>query len=151
MVDTRTPEQRSRIMRSVGTQNTGPELTVRKLLHSMGYRFRLHVRHLPGTPDIVFQRRKMAIFVHGCYWHGHGCRKGAPPKSSLEYWGPKIQANKERDARNVSALKEAGWQTLVLWQCELGDTTALAARLMDFLGPPKFRSTLPAHSGTIRV
>ncbi|WP_175107943.1 very short patch repair endonuclease [Pararobbsia alpina] len=141
MVDTRTPAQRSRIMRAVGTQNTGPELLVRKLLHRLGYRFRLHVRVLPGTPDVVFSGRKKVILIHGCYWHGHACKKGALPKSSLQYWAPKIQANRERDVRNDAALRAAGWDVLTLWQCELKDVATLESALISFLGPSKIRST----------
>ncbi|CAN0617995.1 XorII very short patch repair endonuclease [Burkholderia multivorans] len=152
MVDTRTPDQRSKIMRAVGTRDTGPELLVRRLLHRLGYRYRLHAHGLPGTPDIVFASRKKIIFIHGCYWHGHSCKKGALPKSSLEYWGPKIQANRDRDARNVAALTAAGWQVLTLWQCELRDMSAVESTLIAFLGPTsKIRSTRQEHSGTIRV
>ncbi|MPV69064.1 very short patch repair endonuclease [Burkholderia sp. BE17] len=142
MADTRTPAQRSKIMRAVGTRNTGPELTVRKLLHRLGYRYRLNVRGLPGTPDIVFAGRKKVIFVHGCYWHGHNCKKGALPKSSVDYWGPKIQANRDRDARNVADLTQAGWSVLTVWQCELRDLSAVEETLSSFLGQSaKFRST----------
>ncbi|WP_250477261.1 very short patch repair endonuclease [Caballeronia sp. INML1] len=137
-------------MRAVGTRNTGPEMLVRRLLHKLGYRYRVHVRELPGTPDIVFSGRRKVIFVHGCYWHGHSCRKGALPKSSLNYWGPKIQANQARDNRNVEALEAAGWGALTLWQCELRDPSAIVSVLVSFLGPTsKNRSTSPTHSGTI--
>src|SRR5712664_2810518 len=102
MADTRTKEQRSRIMKSVGTYHTGPELTVRRLLHRLGYRYRLHRRDLPGRPDIVFPGRRKAIFIHGCFWHGHDCSKGKLPKSRTEYWTAKIRANQDRDARAVA-------------------------------------------------
>ena len=122
-------------MQAVKSKNTTPELAVRSLLHRMGYRFRLHRRDLPGTPDIVFPGRRSAIFVHGCYWHAHGCRIGQPPKSRLDYWQPKLEANKARDRRKLADLEGAGWDVLVVWQCELRDTAALTERLGKFLGP----------------
>ena len=133
MADTRTPAQRSRIMASVGTKNTGPEMAVRRILHRLGLRYRLHARELPGRPDIVFRPRKLAIFVHGCFWHRHGCSKGRAPKSRLEYWAPKLAANAARDAANVQALEDAGWRVLTIWQCETADTHGLAAKLTDFV------------------
>ncbi|MEH6683818.1 MAG: very short patch repair endonuclease [Qipengyuania sp.] len=99
MVDNRTKESRSSLMSRIGSKHTKPELTVRSLLHNVGYRFRLHWKELPGKPDIVFIGRRKAIFVHGCYWHGHGCKIGKPPKSNLEFWLPKIERNRERDAQ----------------------------------------------------
>jgi DNA mismatch endonuclease (patch repair protein) len=124
-------------MQSVRQKNTGPELAVRRLLHGMGYRFRLHRRDLPGTPDIVFPSRKKVIFVHGCYWHGHGCSKGRLPKSGLAYWGPKIARNQERDATNAADLGRAGWEVLTVWQCEMQDEQSLAERLVAFLADNK--------------
>src|ERR1035438_3891223 len=109
MADTRTPEQRRRIMQSVGTRDTGPELKVRRLLFSLGYRYRLNAKKLPGRPDIVFPGRMKAIFVHGCFWHGHGCRKGRAPKSRIEYWKPKLKNNRRRDLAQSRALKTLGW------------------------------------------
>jgi DNA mismatch endonuclease, patch repair protein len=123
-------------MQSVGTKNTGPEIDVRRLVHGMGYRFRLHRKDLPGTPDIVFPGRRKVIFVHGCYWHGHGCDKGRLPKSRLEYWGAKVEANCARDRRNEAALVDRGWRVLTVWQCELRDSDALARRLRKFLDAP---------------
>jgi len=120
-------------MQSVKTEDTGPEWIVRRLLFSLGYRYRLHRRDLAGSPDIVFQGRKKAIFVHGCFWHGHDCAKGKAPKSRTEYWGPKIEANRLRDQRNLIALHTLGWNPLVLWQCELADEQALNDRLISFL------------------
>jgi DNA mismatch endonuclease (patch repair protein) len=117
-------------MQSVGTKNTGPEIALRKLLHRLGFRFRLHIRSLPGRPDIVLAGRKTAIFVHGCYWHGHGCSKGRLPKSRLDYWGPKIAANRERDAKNLGALKAKGWKVILVWQCELLKLTRLEKKLL---------------------
>lgn len=137
MVDTRSPEQRRRIMQSVKTKDTGPELTVRRALFAAGYRFRLHRKDLPGSPDIVLPGRKKVIFVHGCFWHGHGCAKGRASKSRRDYWGPKLKANRDRDARNRIALMELGWDVLTLWQCELSDLEALNMRLQTFLGASK--------------
>jgi len=100
----------------------------------MGYRFRLHRKDLPGTPDIVLPGRRAAIFVHGCFWHGHGCRIGQLPKSRLDYWLPKIEANRERDRRKGGALEAAGWRVLTVWQCEIRDLDVLQERLWIFLG-----------------
>ena len=122
-------------MSRIGTKNTAPELVVRRLLHSLGYRYRLHRKDLPGTPDIVLPRLRKAIFVHGCFWHAHGCRIGQLPKSRLEYWEPKLGRNKTRDAEKSEALRNAGWDVLTLWQCEIKDSTLLDERLRAFLTP----------------
>jgi DNA mismatch endonuclease (patch repair protein) len=133
MADTRTPGQRRRIMQAVKTENTGPEWEVRRLLHHLRYRYRLHPKNLPGRPDIVFPGRKIAIFVHGCFWHGHGCSKGKLPKSRLEYWGPKLKANQQRDASKAAELRALGWRTLTIWQCELKDAKKLTPKLVKFI------------------
>lgn len=123
-------------MQSVRQKNTGPELAIRRALHALGYRFRLHPKTLVGRPDLVFSARKKAIFVHGCFWHGHGCSKGRLPTSRLDYWGPKIAANKQRDERTVNELERAGWRCFVVWQCETsGDMARTVARIVAFLGP----------------
>lgn len=141
MTDTRTPTQRSRIMASVGTKNTGPEVLVRSALHRLGYRFRLHRKDLPGRPDIVMPARRLILFVHGCYWHGHGCRKGRLSKSNVAYWGPKIEENRARDARNVAALETLGWDVRVIWQCELKEAADVESYLNKLVGAvPKIRS-----------
>ena len=140
-MDTRTPEQRRRIMQSVKSKDTGPELVVRRLLHGMGYRYRLHRRDLPGRPDIVLGPRRKAIFVHGCFWHGHGCPKGRLPKSRLDYWQPKVDNNRERDRTKEEQLKSLGWSVLTIWQCETADLELLAARLQEFVGNREIRST----------
>lgn len=124
-------------MQSVGQKNTGPEIAIRRALHRLGYRFRLHARSLPGRPDIVFPSRQKVIFVHGCFWHGHDCSKGRLPKSRPEYWIPKIEANKNRDERTVNELKKAGWESLVIWQCEVAQLDEAMATVVRFLGPPK--------------
>ena len=133
MVDTRTKEQRRRIMQAVRGKDTGPEWTVRRLLHSLGYRYRLHRKDLPGKPDLAFPSRKKAIFVHGCFWHAHGCRFGRPPKSRLDFWLPKLARNRQHDAGIREQLEELGWQVLTVWQCETKDSAALTIRLCAFL------------------
>lgn len=139
MTDTRTKEQRSRIMRSVGARNTGPELLVRRALARLGYRFRLHRHDLPGRPDIVFPGKRKIIFVHGCFWHGHGCSKGKLPKSRGEYWIKKIEANRARDKMVGADLAGLGWQTISVWQCELKQLPDVVHSLRKFLGPPSTR------------
>ena len=134
MADTRTPEQRRHIMQAVKTKDTGPEWTVRRILYEHGFRYRLHPRTLPGRPDIVFPRRKKAIFVHGCFWHSHSCRKGQAPKSRLDYWAPKLSANSRRDAAKVAELEKLGWSVMTIWQCEIADRDLLIAKLTTFLG-----------------
>ena len=115
-MDTRDPEQRRRIMQAVKNKNTGPEMVVRRLLHSIGYRFRLHPKDLPGKPDIVLPRYRTAIFAHGCFWHAHGCPKGLPPKSNHNYWLPKLDQNVSRDNKKIAQLKSLGWRVIVIWQ-----------------------------------
>jgi DNA mismatch endonuclease (patch repair protein) len=133
-MDTRSLEQRRRIMQSVGTKDTGPELIVRRLLYSLGFRYRLHGKKLPGKPDLVFASRRKAVFVHGCFWHNHECSKGRAPKSKAEYWLPKLETNRLRDDRNLDLLASQGWQSLVVWQCETKDPDALRLKLVSFLG-----------------
>lgn len=120
-------------MSSVRTKHTGPEIMVRKLVHALGYRFRLHREDLPGKPDLVFPSRRKAVFVHGCFWHGHGCRWGRLPKSKTDYWGPKIATNRARDARQRAELRRAGWSAIIVWQCELRDPAKVQAKLRSFL------------------
>lgn len=134
MADRVNPATRSKIMSAVPTKNTSLELTVRKLLTKRGYRYRLHRKDLPGTPDIVFPGRKKAIFVNGCFWHQHpGCIKARPPKSRQEYWVPKLGRNAANDERNQRALEALSWQVLVIWQCESKDASALDDTLVRFL------------------
>lgn len=129
-----TPEQRSRIMRAVKAADTGPEMAVRRMVHRMGYRFRLHRRDLPGTPDLVFPRLRKVIFVHGCFWHGHDCARGArAPRTNAEYWRGKIARNRARDALHAVALKAQGWRSAVVWECELNNPPAVKKRLGRFL------------------
>lgn len=137
MMDTRTKEQRRRIMQSVGTAHTEPEMIVRRALYAEGYRYRLHRKDLPGKPDIVFAKRRKIIFVHGCFWHGHNCPKGRLPKSRLDYWGPKIERNRQRDCDSERALHMQGWEVMTVWQCEIKALPLLICRLSEFLGPSK--------------
>jgi DNA mismatch endonuclease (patch repair protein) len=139
MTDVFTPQKRSAVMRRVKGKDTSPELKVRHALHRLGARFRLHRKDLPGAPDIVLPRRRLAIFVHGCFWHGHNCPRGARvPKQNREYWLSKVGRNRERDAVNLGALEAKGWRVETVWECELKDPTALESRLRLLLdqAPP---------------
>lgn len=109
-------------------------MTVRRLVHGLGYRYRVHCRTLPGTPDLVFKGRRKVIFVHGCFWHGHGCSKGRAPKSRLEYWNAKLTLNRERDLRSEQELAKQGWEVLTIWQCQTKDALELKRILTEFLG-----------------
>jgi DNA mismatch endonuclease, patch repair protein len=121
-------------MRAIRSKDTHPELAVRSLVHRLGYRFRLHRTDLPGKPDLVFISRHKVIFVHGCFWHSHkGCKVAHVPKSNLKYWGPKLERNRARDAKHVKALTIAGWQTLIIWECEVRSSVDLSERIMRFL------------------
>ena len=134
-IDPLSPEARSAQMRRVRSKDTGPELVVRRLVHSMGYRFRLHSKTLPGHPDLVFAGRRKVIFVHGCFWHRHeGCPRCRMPKSRVDFWRPKLEGNQKRDQANQLRLRELGWDYLVIWECQLKDVAALAARIREFLG-----------------
>jgi DNA mismatch endonuclease (patch repair protein) len=122
-------------MAAVRGKDTGPEMLVRRLAHSLGYRYRLHVRKLPGAPDLVFPGRKMIIFVHGCFWHRHpGCSLARLPKSRLDFWLPKLEGNHERDAKNVNLLRRDGWRVKVIWECETKKLGRLRAKIEKFLG-----------------
>ena len=118
-MDTVDRETRSRIMSSVGQKDTGPEILLRHSLHKAGLRYRLHDRTLPGSPDLVFPRFKAVVFVHGCYWHSHGCYKSTVPKSRREFWKNKFRVNRERDERNAMLLRKRGWRVLTVWECVL--------------------------------
>jgi DNA mismatch endonuclease (patch repair protein) len=135
-MDKLTPERRSENMRRIKSKDMKPELLVRKLVHGLGYRYRLHRKDLPGKPDLVFGPRKKVIFVHGCFWHGHvreGCLDSRRPKSNTDYWNPKLTRNKERDAERIVALEADGWDVFVIWECETTDVKALQAKLRQFL------------------
>ncbi len=128
---------RSQMMAAVRSKNTAPEMTVRRLVHSMGYRYRLHRSDLPGKPDLVFPSRGKVIFVHGCFWHQHGCKDSHMPKSNEAYWHPKFERNRVRDAAHLNALRASGWKYLVLWECELVEPRRIRRRLSSFLGRPR--------------
>lgn len=131
---TESAAQRRRTMQAVKSKDTTPEMRVRRLLHSMGYRYRLHRDCLPGTPDLVFVSRRKVIFVHGCFWHGHSCARGARvPKTNREYWLKKVARNRERDRVVRSDLETLGWDALVVWECETQDIDKLRAKVLEFL------------------
>jgi DNA mismatch endonuclease (patch repair protein) len=133
-MDKLTPERRSANMRAIRSKGMKPEMVVRRLVHTLGYRYRLHRKDLPGKPDLAFVGRRKAIFVHGCFWHQHsGCRDGRPPSSNQQYWIPKLERNAERDAKAVRDLSERGWKTLVVWECETESKPDLERRLRSFL------------------
>ncbi|WP_263498565.1 very short patch repair endonuclease [Mesorhizobium sp. ESP7-2] len=137
IVDHLTPERRSALMSKIRGKNTAPELRVRRTVHALGYRFRLHRRDLPGSPDLVFPGRRKIIMVHGCFWHRHpGCSKIAHPKSRISYWADKFARNIERDKMVQQALLQAGWEVLVIWECQTQpkDRLSLALKLAEFLG-----------------
>jgi DNA mismatch endonuclease (patch repair protein) len=120
------PQRRSANMARIRGKDTGPEMRVRRVAHRMGLRFRLHRRDMPGSPDLVFPKHRLAVFVHGCFWHRHpGCARASTPASRVDFWQDKFDANVERDQRQQRALVERGWKVLVLWECELKDETAL--------------------------
>ena len=137
MTDVYSPEQRSAVMRRVKGKDTRPELAVRKALTRLGARYRLHRKDLPGKPDIVLPGRKLAIFVHGCFWHGHDCARGSRvPKQNRDYWVGKVDRNRARDAKSNEALTSLGWRAATIWECDLKDEAALNARLAALLGEP---------------
>jgi DNA mismatch endonuclease (patch repair protein) len=134
MTDVHTPEQRSFNMSRIRGQDTKPEMFVRSMVHSMGYRFRLHRRDLPGKPDMVFPRLRKVIFVHGCFWHMHDCRYGTVvPQTNSEFWQKKRSSNAERDIRNIKAIEDAGWQALVVWECQTRTPNDLYETIIRFL------------------
>ena len=133
-MDSLTPEQRSAQMAKVRSKDTKPEMFVRRLVHRMGYRYRLHRRSLPGKPDLVFGPRKKVIFVHGCFWHGHNCSLGRIPKSRVDFWETKIRTNRSRDEANLARLEELGWKPLVIWECQLKKAEDLEIKIREFLG-----------------
>lgn len=135
MPDVHTPEQRSFNMSRIRNRDTRPEMKVRSLAHQMGYRYRLHRRDLPGKPDLVFPARHKIIFVHGCFFHMHDCRYGrVTPRTNAEFWQKKRLSNIERDRRNIAALKEDGWEVLIVWECETKTPDILPDILTNFLG-----------------
>lgn len=134
MTDRLSPEERSRNMARVHGRDTLPEIVVRKTLHGMGYRFRLHRKDLPGKPDVVLPKHHVAVFVHGCFWHRHpGCKRTTTPATNVEFWAKKFADNVARDAAQIDALRDRGWRVLVVWECETKDRFSLSATLKQFL------------------
>lgn len=137
-MDKLTPERRSWNMARIKSKDTKPELLVRRMVHALGYRYRLHRKDLPGRPDLVFGPRRKIINVHGCYWHGHddpACPDRREIKSNKAYWTPKIEGNRARDARQQAALEQVGWEVLIVWECETRHHEVLVERIKEFLGP----------------
>jgi DNA mismatch endonuclease, patch repair protein len=133
----RAPMERSDIMRAVKGRDTSPELAVRKALRGIAPGYRLCRRDLPGAPDIAYIGKKKAIFVHGCFWHGHDCKRGArQPKTNADYWIQKIARNRARDEKHLAAYAALGWRVLTIWECEMRDEAALAHKLQAFVGNP---------------
>lgn len=146
-MDTVDRETRSRIMSRIRGKDTGPELLLRSALHRAGLRYRLHDRTLPGSPDIVLRRHRAVVFVHGCYWHAHGCHLSSVPATRTEYWTGKFEANRRRDERSTRALLDAGWRVLVVWECALTGRSAqpvdrTAARVARWLRGPRRRGEI---------
>jgi DNA mismatch endonuclease, patch repair protein len=133
MSDILTPLERSKRMRAVRQRGTAPEVTVRKIVQSLGVRCALNSRSLPGAPDLVFRQLRKVVFVHGCFWHGHSCPQGRQPSSHRGYWIPKLEENRRRDRRNRDLLKKADWKSLVVWQCQMKSRASLINRLSRFL------------------
>lgn len=129
-------QHRSWNMSRIRGRDTKPEIVVRSLLHGLGYRFRLHIRTLPGTPDIVLPRHRKIVLVHGCFWHMHRCRYGrVVPKTNATFWQQKRDGNRQRDRRSVAAMRRMGWEVLVVWECWLRDLDLVRQRLLSFIGP----------------
>lgn len=138
-MDTLAPEKRSERMARVKGRDTGPEMRVRRAIFQRGYRYRLQARNLPGRPDLVFRKRKIAIFVHGCFWHRHpdpACKLARWPKSRLEFWRPKLEGNRARDIENQRRLEAAGWKVSVIWECQTDKKDALESMIDAILGTP---------------
>jgi DNA mismatch endonuclease (patch repair protein) len=136
-MDKISPERRSANMARIRNKDTKPEMVVRRLVHSMGYRYRLHRKDLPGKPDLVFESRKAVILVHGCFWHRHAdpsCGNAVIPKTRPDFWQAKLNRNVERDLRNVEDLEKLGYRVLIIWECEIRDIAMLRERIGDILG-----------------
>jgi len=135
MADNLSAERRSENMRRIRSRDTSPEMAVRRLLHGLGYRYRLHLKDLPGKPDLVFPKRGCIVMVHGCFWHGHpGCRESRMPSSNQEYWVEKLERNYARDRAHLRTLKRLGWRVMVVWECETKSIGTIRSKLTRFLG-----------------
>lgn len=139
-MDIMTAAERSERMSRIRSKNTRPELMVRRALHALGYRYRLHHRDLPGVPDLTFPRRRKVVFIHGCFWHAHqDCKVANRPKSRRPFWDEKFKRNRTRDAANEQALAEDGWRICVIWECETKNMQKVLCKLRSFLGPARSR------------
>ncbi len=152
VTDTLSRKERSERMSRIRGKDTKPEMLVRRLVHGMGYRYRLHRRDLPGIPDLVFPRHKKVIFIHGCFWHRHpapACQLARLPKSRLDFWKPKLESNRRRDVSNEARLRRLGWEVIVVWECEIGDKEQLGNKIQTFLGgkPCVLSSSLRERAG----
>jgi DNA mismatch endonuclease, patch repair protein len=139
------PAGRSENMRRIRNKDTAPEMFVRRLVFAEGYRYRLHRKDLPGKPDLVFPSRRKVVFVHGCYWHAHGCKRAHNPLSNTSYWAPKLTRNAARDAENIIDLTVLGWDALVIWECEISQREIVTSRIREFLDhpAPKIDTSVP--------
>ncbi|MBK1717395.1 very short patch repair endonuclease [Thiocystis violacea] len=134
MTDTLSTQERSKRMSLIRGAGSAPEMKLRRLVHRMGFRYRLHVKKLPGTPDLVFPSRRAAIFMHGCFWHRHPeCKLARLPKSKLDFWRPKLEANRERDLRDQRRLLDLGWRVLVVWECQMTNLDEVSSIVQEFL------------------
>ena len=134
VADTLSPNERSKRMSLIRGKDSSPELKLRRLVHGMGFRYRLHVKDLPGKPDLVFPSRRAVIFMHGCFWHRHpGCKLARMPKSKSDFWRSKLEGNRERDLRNQEMLKKLGWHVLVIWECEMENIEKVSNKVREFL------------------
>jgi DNA mismatch endonuclease (patch repair protein) len=142
MADMYSKKRRSEIMAGISSRDTQPEVRVRKVLHRMGYRFRLHRKDLPGKPDIVLRKWGVVVLVHGCFWHGHDCCEGHLPKSNTTYWAPKLEKNRRRDAENENALTILGWKLIIIWECQTYSLDKLEERLREAMQSAKRIQTI---------
>lgn len=146
MADTLSIAERSRLMAKIRSKNTGPERTVRSLLHRAGYRFRIHVRSLPGTPDVVLPRHRLVVFVHGCFWHRHkGCKVATTPKSHRKFWSDKFARNVANDRKHVRQLRRLGWHVVTIWACQLRNPERVMAKIKKSIAPRTVFAYAAAH------
>lgn len=152
-MDTVDKTTRSRIMSKVGQKDTGPEMKLRRSLHKIGLRYRLHDKRLPGSPDIVFPRFKAVLFVHGCFWHRHGCKATTTPGTNVDFWRKKFDENIARDRRDMEALQDAGWKVAVVWECSLkgksADPDEVARLVSEWLVSSEKHKVIPEHAQTV--
>ena len=146
-MDNLTRERRARLMSRVRSKNTEPEMSVRRIAHSMGFRFRVHRRDLPGRPDIVFPKYRAVVFVHGCFWHRHpGCMKATIPKSNMQFWIEKFERNMQRDSRQTQRLRDAGWKVVVVWECQVAELEEVRGALRGITQTCNVKTDIPSES-----